>query len=88
MRLVGTRGFPRTRSICIAFVDQGIPEGHVEPAASPHWKSHDIQASTGKDSDCQRNKPSNSCPVVEDGMNEEDMDDKEEQPEQSRAVRG
>ena len=36
----------------------------------------------------QSNKPLNVCPVVEDELDEEDMDDKEEQLEESRAVRG
>ena len=64
------------------FNDSG---GHVEPAVSvrPCSKTHEIQTEVHLES-------SNSldvCPVVEDEMDEEIMDDKEEQSEESRAVR-
>ena len=60
-------------------------EGHVEPAVSvrPCLKTHEIQAEVHHES----NNSLNVCPVVEDEMDEEIMDDKEEQSEESRAVR-
>ena len=60
-------------------------EGHVEPAVSvrPCLKTHEIQTEVHHES----NNSLNVCPVVEDEMDEEIMDDKEEQSEESRAVR-
>ena len=47
------------------------------------WKNHEIQTEVHNES----NNPLNVCLVVEDEMDEEHMDDKEEQSEKSRAVR-
>ena len=49
-------------------------EEHVEPAVSvrPRWKNHEIQ--TADNSECDN--PLNVCPVVEEEMDEEEMDDK------------
>ena len=60
-------------------------EGHVEPAVSvrPCLKTHEIQTEVHSES----NSSLKVCPVVEDEMDEEIMDDKEEQSEESRAVR-
>ena len=44
------------------------------PSVRPRWKNHEILTE-------------NVCPVVEDVMDEEDMDGKEEQSEESRGVR-
>ena len=59
-------------------------EGHVEPAVSVRLrrKNHEIQTEVHSDS----NNSLNVCPIVEDVMVEEDMDDKEEQSEESRGV--
>ena len=61
-------------------------EGHVEPAVSvrPRWKIHEIQNAENSESDNQLNV----CLVVEDELDEEEMDDKEEPSEESRVVRG
>ena len=55
-------------------------DGHGKPAASvrPRWKNHEIQTGVQSES----NSSVNVCPVVED-----EMDDKEEPSEESRAVR-
>ena len=57
----------------------------MEPAVSVRlgWKNHEIQTEVHSESI----NSLNVCPVVEDEMEEEDMDDKEEQSEDSRAVR-
>ena len=49
-------------------------EGHVEPAVSVRlwWKTHEIQTEVHSES----NSSLSVCPVVEDEMDEEDMDDK------------
>ena len=47
------------------------------------WKNHEIQTELHSES----NNSLNVCPIVEDEMDEEDMDDKEEQSAESRAVR-
>ena len=58
----------------------------MEPAASvrPCGKNHEIQTEVQSES----NSSVNVCPVVEDEMDEDVMDDKEEPSEDSRAVRG
>ena len=73
-----------------SFPRAGVPgfcdsEGHVEPAISvgPRWKNHEIRTEVHSES----NNSLNVCFVVEDSMDEEGMDDKEEQSEESRAVR-
>ena len=60
-------------------------EGDVEAAASVRlrWNTHEIQTEVHSES----NSSLNVCPVVEDMMDDEDMDDKEEQSKESRAVR-
>ena len=57
----------------------------MEPAVSERhrWKNHEIRTEVHSES----KNSLNVCPVVEDEMGEEDMDDKEEQSEESRAVR-
>ena len=57
----------------------------MEPAVSvnPCLKTHEIQTEVHHDS----TNSLNDCPVVEDGMDEENLEDKEEQSEESRAVR-
>ena len=57
----------------------------MEPAFSVRLclKTHEIQTEVHHES----NSSLKVCPVVEDEMDEEIMDDKEEQSEQSRAVR-
>ena len=61
-------------------------DGHVEPAVSvrPCGKNYAIQTEVQYES----NSSVNVCPVVEDEMEEEVMDDKEEPSEESTAVRG
>ena len=58
----------------------------MEPAVSvrPRWKNHEIQTAANIESD----NLLNVSPVVEDDMDEEDMDDKEEPSEESIVVRG
>ena len=58
----------------------------MEPAVSvrPLWKNHEIQIEVQSES----NSSVNACLAVEDEMDEEDIDDKEEPSEESRAVRG
>ena len=82
--------FPREHGVYVlqswvneSFSQAGVlgfcdPEGHVEPAVSvrPRMKT---QAS---------NSSSNICPVVEEEMDDDVMDDKEEPSEESRPVRG
>ena len=70
------------RASVLGFSDS---EGHVEPAVSvrPCLKTHEIQTEIHR----QNNNSLNVCPVVEDEMDEEIMGDKEEQAEESRAVR-
>ena len=60
-------------------------EGHMESAVSvrPCLKTHEIQTEVHHES----NNSLNVCPVVEDEMDEEIMDDTEEQSEASRAGR-
>ena len=57
----------------------------MEPAVSvrPRWKNSETQI----DVRSERKNSLNVCTVVEDEMDGEDMDDKEEQSEESRAVR-
>ena len=57
----------------------------MESAVSvrPRWKNHEIQTEVKSES----NSSLNVCPVVEDEIDEEGVDDKEEQSEESRAVR-
>ena len=57
----------------------------MEPAVSvrPCLKTHEIQTEVRHESD----NSLTVCPVVEDEMDEEIMDDKEEQSEESRAAR-
>ena len=57
----------------------------MEPAVSvrPCLKTHEIQIEVHHES----NSSLNVCPVVEDEMDEEIMDDKEEQSEESEEVR-
>ena len=66
----------------LGFSDSG---GHVEPAVSvrPCLKTPEIQTEVHHES----NNSLNVYPVVEDEMDEEIMDDKEEQSEENRAVR-
>ena len=60
-------------------------EGPVEPAVSvrPCLKTHESQTEVHHESTNSKNV----CPVVEDEMDEENLDDREEQSEESRAVR-
>ena len=60
-------------------------EGHVEPVVSVTLclKTHEIQTEVHHES----NNSLKVCLVVEDEMDEEIMNDKEEQSEESRAVR-
>ena len=60
-------------------------DGHVEPAVSvrPCLKTHESHTEVHHES----TNSLDVCPVVEDEMDEEIMDDKEEQSEESRAVR-
>ena len=57
----------------------------MEPAVSvrPCLKAHESQTEVHHESD----NSLNVCPVVEDEMDEEGVDDKEEQSDESRAVR-
>ena len=57
----------------------------MEPPFSvrPRWNNHEIQTEVHRES----NNSLNVCPVVEGEMDEEIMDDKEEQSEESRAVK-
>ena len=57
----------------------------MEPAVSarPRWKNREFQPETH----CEGENSLNVCPVVDDDMDEEVMDDKEEPSEESRAVR-
>ena len=73
---------PFSRAGVLGFSDS---EGHVEPAVSvrPRLKTHEIQTEVHHES----NGSLKVCSVVEDEMDEEIMDDKEEQSEESRAVR-
>ena len=50
----------------------------------PRWVNHEIQ--TADNSECDN--PLNVCPFVEDEVDEEDTDDKEEPSEECRGVRG
>ena len=61
-------------------------DGHVESAVSvrPCGKNYEIQMKVQSKS----NNSVNVCPVVEDEMDEEVMDDKEEPSEESREVKG
>ena len=53
------------------------------PTLRLRWKNHEIQTEVRSES----NNSLNVCLVVEDATDEEDVDDKEEQSEESRAVR-
>ena len=57
----------------------------MEPAVSarPRLKTHESQTEAHHES----TNPLNVCPVVQDEMDEENLNDKEEQSEESRAVR-
>ena len=64
--------------------DSAIPRD-METAISvrPCWKTHESQSEVHHESNCSFSV----CPVVEDEMDEDGMDDTEELTEQSRAVR-
>ena len=59
-------------------------EGHAGPASYVRllWERNAVQIEQK-----HRNEAAEVCPVVEDVMNEEDMDDKEEQSQESRAAK-
>ena len=91
MRLVGIRGFlGNMECMCCTHGSmnsllRNVCDGQMEPAVSvrPCLKTHEIQTDVHHESD----NSLNVCPVVEDEMDEDIMDDKEEQSEESRAVR-
>ena len=73
---------PFSRAGVLGFCDS---EGHMEPAVSvrPCLKTHESQTEVHHES----TNSLNVCPAVGDEMDEENLDDKEEQSEESREVR-
>ena len=65
--------------------DSAIPRDTWNQAVSVRrrWKNHEIQTEVHSES----NNSLNVCPAVEDEMDEEGMEDKVEQSEESRGVR-